>query len=264
MRIALGIEYDGGQYHGWQSQKGLHTIQSSVEKALSQVANHDVVVHCAGRTDTGVHASAQVVHFDCQNQRSSRAWIYGVNSHLPKDICVKWTKEVDDGFHARHSATARRYKYVIFNHSIRPAIMRANVTWHYRPLNHEKMHQAAQSLVGENDFSSFRAVECQSKTPMRNIHHINVKRFGNLIVIDVKANAFLHHMVRNIAGVLMGVGSGRKPVEWVAEVLSLRDRRMGAETAPSYGLYLVEVDYDEQFGIPKSNTNPIFLMNTMQ
>lgn len=259
MRIALALEYDGSHYHGWQAQTGLHTIQDSVETALSKVADSTISVVCAGRTDTGVHATNQVIHFDCEKERTIRAWIHGANSFLPKDICIKWGKEMPDTFHARYSANSRRYRYVIYNGSIRPALLRSNITWQYKQLDHRLMHQAAQFLLGENDFTSFRSVECQSKTPMRNIHQLQVTRNGDLIVIDITANAFLHHMVRNIAGVLIAVGSGKHPVPWVHDVLNAKDRRLGAETAPSYGLYLVHVAYPQEFNVLQNNHGPLFL-----
>ncbi|HHF7373282.1 tRNA pseudouridine(38-40) synthase TruA [Legionella bozemanae] len=259
MRIALVLEYDGSQYHGWQAQTGLHTVQQAVEHALSKVADSPISVVCAGRTDTGVHATNQVIHFDCNKVRSIRAWIHGVNSFLPKDICVKWGRDLPEEFHARYSATARRYRYIIYNNAIRPALLRSNVTWQYRQLDHRLMHQAAQLLLGENDFTSFRSVECQSNTPMRNIHNLQVSRMGDLVMIDITANAFLHHMVRNIAGVLIAVGSGKHPVSWVDEVLKAKDRRLGAETAPAYGLYLVQVTYPQEFSILQSSLGPFFL-----
>ncbi|MBI2786644.1 MAG: tRNA pseudouridine(38-40) synthase TruA [Legionella longbeachae] len=260
MRIALVLEYDGSQYHGWQAQTGLHTVQQAVEHALSKVADSPVSVVCAGRTDTGVHATNQVIHFDSEKERSIRAWIHGVNSFLPKDICVKWGKELTEEFHARYSATARRYRYVIYNGAIRPALLRSNVTWQYRQLEHRLMHQAAQLLLGENDFTSFRSVECQSNTPMRNVHRLQVSRMGDLVILDITANAFLHHMVRNIAGVLIAVGSGKHPVSWVDEVLKAKDRRLGAETAPAYGLYLVQVTYPRELSILQNNPGPSFLL----
>jgi tRNA pseudouridine38-40 synthase len=259
MRIGLVVEYDGSQYHGWQAQTGLHTVQQALEHALSKVADGPISVVCAGRTDTGVHATNQIVHFDCEKERTIRAWIHGANSFLPKDICVKWGKEVSEDFHARYSATARRYRYVIYNGAIRPALLRSNVTWQYRQLDHRLMHQAAQSLLGEKDFTSFRSVECQSNTPMRNIHQLQVTRTGDLVVIDITANAFLHHMVRNIAGVLIAIGSGKHPVSWIDEVLAAKDRRLGAETAPSYGLYLIHVTYPKQFNIVQNGLGPLFL-----
>jgi len=258
MRIALIVEYDGSQYHGWQAQTGLHTVQGTLEGALSHIADHEISVVCAGRTDTGVHATHQVVHFDSDKERGIRAWIYGANSFLPKDVCVRSGKEVNDTFHARYSATARRYRYVIHNAPIRPALLRSNVTWQYRQLDHRLMHEAAQYLIGEHDFTSFRSVECQSKTPMRYVSQVSVKRKSDFVIIDISANAFLHHMVRNVVGVLMTVGSGRKPVAWVHEVLMAKDRKLGAETAPPYGLYLVGVTYPTEFGIVESVSEPLF------
>jgi tRNA pseudouridine38-40 synthase len=260
MRIALIVEYDGSQYHGWQAQTGLHTVQQMLEQALSRVADAPISVVCAGRTDTGVHATNQIVHFDTDKERNVRSWVHGANCFLPKDICIKWGKEVSSDFHARYSATARRYRYVIYNHAIRPSLMRANVTWQYRQLDDRLMQEAAQCLIGEHDFTSFRSIECQSRTPMREIKQLSVKRLEDLVVIDVTANAFLHHMVRNIAGVLIAVGSSKQSVAWVADVLAAKDRRLGAETAPSYGLYLVDVTYPDQFGILKQNLGPMFFM----
>lgn len=260
MRIALMVEYDGSQYHGWQSQTGLSTIQQRVEQALSRVAAHDIQVVCAGRTDTGVHAMGQIIHFDSEKERTIRAWIHGANSYLPKDICVKWGREMPDTFHARYSALSRRYRYVILNTPIRPALLRSNVTWQYRQLDNQLMHEAGLCLLGEQDFTSFRSVECQSKTPMRNVHACSVERVGDWVVFEIVANAFLHHMVRNIAGVLMAVGSGRRPVSWVHEVLLAKDRKMGAETAPPYGLYLHEIVYPEEFDIIMPQTGPFFMI----
>lgn len=259
MRIALGVEYDGSQYHGWQAQTGLHTIQQAVESALSQVADCPVSVVCAGRTDTGVHATGQVIHFDCDKIRSIRAWVHGANNYLPKDICVKGGSEVEESFHARYSAISRSYRYLIYNGAIRPALYRSNFTWQYRQLNHESMHKAGLVLVGEQDFTSFRSVECQSNSPMRNIHSLEVSRHGDMVLIDITANAFLHHMVRNIAGVLMAVGSNKRPIGWVKEVLDAKDRRLGAETASPYGLYLINVAYPKDLGLTKPSLGLSFL-----
>ena len=259
MRIALMVEYDGSQFHGWQSQQDLRTVQQVLEDALSKVADHPVSVVCAGRTDTGVHATTQVVHFDAENERQKRSWMYGANANLPKDLGVKFAKEVNENFHARFSALSRRYQYVIYNTPIRPILQRNYVTWQYRQLDHRAMQTAAQVLLGEHDFTSFRSVECQSKTPLRNVHAIQVTRKDDLVIIDITANAFLHHMVRNIAGVLMNVGSGRKHVSWVEEVLAAKDRRLGAETAPPYGLYLVSVKYPEEFNLTQNLPGPLFL-----
>jgi tRNA pseudouridine38-40 synthase len=259
MRIALMLEYDGSHYHGWQSQAGLRTVQQAIETALSKVADDDISVICAGRTDTGVHATNQVIHFDTTKERTIRSWVHGANSNLPKDVCVKWGREMSDDFHARFSALARSYRYIIYNAPIRPGLLRSNVTWQYRQLDHRLMHDASQFLLGEQDFTSFRSVECQSKTPMRNVHSLSVERKGEFVIIDITANAFLHHMVRNIAGVLIAVGSGRKPVPWVGDVLAAKDRRMGAETAPPYGLYLTEVSYPKSHGIIRGSNGPLFL-----
>ncbi len=258
MRLALGIEYDGSHYHGWQKQPGLKTVQGVLEKALSKIASTDISITCCGRTDTGVHALNQVIHFDCDVERSLRAWVFGVNSQLPKDISVRWSKEVSEDFHARYKALTRYYRYAIFNHAIRPANMRGHITWQYRALDVELMNQAARLLIGEHDFTSFRSTECQAKSPVREIKHIEVTRVGDLVYIDVKANAFLHHMVRNIAGVLMAVGSSRQTVSWVEDVLAKKNRAMAAETAPPYGLYLVDVEYPQEFDIPKSQMLPFF------
>lgn len=258
MRIALIIEYDGSKYHGWQSQRGLHTIQGTLEKALSSIAAEEISVVCAGRTDTGVHATHQVVHFDSTNERAIRAWIYGANSLLPKDICVRYGKVVSDDFHARYKATSRSYRYVICNSPIRPALHCSNMTWQYRQLDHRLMQESAKHLIGEHDFTSFRSVECQSNTPMRRILNLTVSRQDDLVFIDITANAFLHHMVRNVSGVLMAVGTGKKPVSWVEEVLLAKDRKLGAETAPPYGLYLVGVSYPAEFGIITETTKNLF------
>ncbi len=259
MRIALGVEYDGSQYHGWQAQTGLRTVQLVLEQALAKVADQEIGIVCAGRTDTGVHATNQIIHFDCEKERTIRSWIHGANSFLPKDVCVKWGREMPEDFHARYSALSRRYRYIIYNSPIRPALMRSSVTWQYRQLDHRAMQEAGQHLIGENDYTSFRSVECQSKTPMRNVHHLQVQRNGDLVMIDITANAFLHHMVRNIAGVLIAVGSGKRPIPWVNEVLQAKDRRLGAETAPPYGLYLVAVTYPKEFGVIEGNPGPLFL-----
>lgn len=260
MRIALGIEYDGSRYHGWQRQPGLMTVQEQVERALSKVADHPVEVYCAGRTDTAVHAVEQVAHFESSADRSSRNWIYGVNSNIQNDICIRWAKTVPNTFHARFSAKTRRYRYIIFNHHVPPTHLRHLVTWNYRPLDVDRMHRAAQALIGEHDFTSYRALECQSKSSNRNIHQFTVSRKGNLVVIDVTANAFLHHMVRNMVGVLTAIGTGRKPVEWAKEVLEIRNRSLGGVTAPAYGLYLVKVAYPEEFAMPDESPGPFFLV----
>ena len=252
MRIALGVEYDGHDFHGWQAQNHLLTVQGSLEQALCLIANERVKVFCAGRTDAGVHATGQVVHFETNAIRELRAWKLVVNAQLTHSIAVKWAQEVDSSFHARFSALSRCYRYVIHNSSIRPALQAKRVAWYYRPLNAEIMHEAAQFLVGELDFSSFRSAECESRTPMRNIHYINVIRNNESIMIEIQANAFLHHMVRNIAGVLIRIGTGAAPPIWAQEVLFAKDRRKAAETAPASGLYLCHVNYPDHYTFPAS------------
>ncbi|CNI50209.1 tRNA pseudouridine(38-40) synthase TruA [Yersinia bercovieri] len=259
LKIALGIEYNGSRYFGWQRQQEVTSVQACLEAALSKVANAPIGVFCAGRTDAGVHATGQVVHFVTTAVRKDAAWTMGVNSHLPGDIAVRWVKTVDEDFHARFSATARRYRYIIFNHRYRPAVLAQGVTHCHQPLDAERMEQAAQCLLGENDFTSFRAVQCQSRTPWRNVKHIKVTRHGAYIVVDIKANAFVHHMVRNIVGSLIEIGCGNQDVTWMAELLALKDRTRAAATAKAEGLYLVSVDYPERFGLPAAPMGPLFL-----
>ena len=251
MRVALGVQYDGSGFRGWQAQQpGTRTVQTVLEQALARVANHPVRLVCAGRTDTGVHGVGQVAHFDTTAVRSERAWVLGGNAHLPLDISLNWARETPDDFHARFSALARRYRYLILNRAQRSALWRERAAWHYRPLDAERMQRAGQALVGEHDFSSFRAAECQARHPVRDIHELTIRRQGDGVVLDVEANAFLHHMVRNIAGVLMTIGVGDRPVEWVRGVLEQRDRTQAGVTAPAQGLYLAAVRYPEQFGLP--------------
>ncbi len=259
-RIALGVAYNGRNYHGWQRQPHGHiTVQEKLEDALSMVANEPIKVMCAGRTDAGVHASAQVVHFDTSAQRPLRAWTHGGNMNLPDDVAIQWAHPVDEKFHARFSATARRYRYVIFNHPMRPALMDKEVSWNYRPLDISKMQQAAGYLLGTHDFSSLRAASCQANSPIRTMHHLNVIGAGDYIVLDVRANAFLHHMIRNLAGLLMKIGASEAPPEWALEVLMAQDRRVSAATAPPYGLYFVDAEYDDAFGLPQQPVGPHFL-----
>ncbi len=258
-RIALALRYDGANYHGWQVQDDVKTVQSMVERALSAVADRPVSVVCAGRTDAGVHATGQVIHFDTTAQRSDHAWVFGANSNLPPDISVLWAKTVTEDFHARYSATARRYRYVLFNHEIRPGILRKAVGWYYRPLDEKRMQEGAQYLLGEHDFTSFRGTGCQAKNPMRRIHQIEISRIRRMVVIEVQANAFLLHMVRNIAGVLIAIGSGEQPPEWARDVLNARDRTQGGVTVAPQGLYLVEVNYPPEFELPRTPLGPFFL-----
>jgi tRNA pseudouridine38-40 synthase len=260
-RVALALSYDGSLYYGWQSQRkpNVPTVQEALETTLSNIADAPVQVQCAGRTDRGVHASHQLVHFETPVARHEKAWVMGANTQLPDGISVYWAKPVSADFHARFSATARRYRYIILNTPSRPAILAHGVTWEKRPLDAELMHREAQCLLGELDFTSFRAVACQSNTPMRNVHHVSVSRHHDFVVIDIQANAFLYHMVRNIAGVLMAVGAGWQPPGWTAEVLAAKDRSAGAVTAKPEGLYLVDVSYPEQFGLPPTRPGPHFL-----
>lgn len=251
MRIALGVEYDGSAFCGWQFQDHSPSVQEAVEKALSKVANEPVRVVCAGRTDTGVHATEQVIHFDTEVERSERSWVYGANANLPKEVAMLWATPIDEEFHARFSAVRRRYRYVIFNRNVRPTFLAWRTSWDYRPLDVARMAEAAQCLVGEHDFSSYRAVGCQAKSPVRTVNDIQLSRHNELIFIDIEANAFLHHMVRNIAGVLMAIGAGERPVDWATEVLEHRDRTLGGVTAPPSGLYLTGVTYPEQFHLPQ-------------
>jgi len=260
-RIACRIEYDGRHYSGWQSQPQLavNTVQETLEYAISAVADTPVKVACAGRTDSGVHGFSQIIHFDAPAARSAKAWVLGVNASLPFDIRVHWATVVQADFHARFSALARRYRYIIANALVRPALLAGQVSWQRRALDHRLMHSAAQQLLGEQDFSAFRAASCQSKTPMRNVHCVAVSRQGELLVVDIKANAFLHHMVRNIVGSLMAVGLGRESPHWIGQLLQGRDRTVAAETAPADGLYLVDVEYPARFMLPATPYGPLLL-----
>ncbi len=260
MRIAFGVEYDGSRYCGWQLQKhNVPTVQGAVEKALSKVADAPVRVHCAGRTDTGVHATEQVIHIDTEVEREERAWVFGGNANLPKDVAILWMKAVPDDFHARFSAVRRSYRYVIFNREVRPTFLKNRVSWACRSLDESRMAEGARHLLGEHDFSSYRAVACQAKSPVRKLHRLDVSREGRFIFLDLEANAFLHHMVRNIAGVLMAIGSGEQEPNWAKEVLEARDRTLGGVTAPPHGLYLTGVGYPEHFGLPSlSQESPVW------
>lgn len=260
-RIALGVEYKGANYHGFQLQaKGTPSIQGHLEEALQRVnAGAPVRLVCAGRTDAMVHASGQVVHFDTSVERQMRAWVMGANRYLPKDISVVWAQSVPSDFHARFSAEARRYRYVIYSDEVRPALLAQEVTWTYQALDVEKMRSAARYFIGTHDFTSLRAAGCQAKSPVRTIHNLQVIEFGKLIVIDVRANAFLHHMVRNLAGVLMKIGAGERPVAWAQTVLDSRDRKAGGVTAAPHGLYMVQVDYPAQYQLPERYLGPHFL-----
>jgi tRNA pseudouridine38-40 synthase len=255
MRIVLGIEYDGSQFFGWQWQTGKRTVQTVLEQALSKVANQAITVVCAGRTDSGVHALEQVVHFDTVVQRDLYAWMMGGNRYLPEDVRIIWAKPAVSDFHARYSAIARFYRYVILNRQMTSALLRQQATCCELPLDAEKMHTAGQFLCGNHDFSSFRAQGCQSKSPQRLLYFLNVHREQQQVIVDICANAFLHHMVRNITGVLMDIGTGKQPVEWTQFLLAVKDRSQGGVTAPPDGLHLAAVYYPAHYGLEK---HPVF------
>lgn len=252
MRIAAGVEYDGSGFHGWQFQPHAASVQEAVQRALSKVADHRVSVACAGRTDTGVHSVGQVIHFDSPAPRSMRAWVMGGNVNLPPTVSMLWAKPVDADFHARFSALARHYRYVILNRPSRPALAHGQLTWECRPLDVQRMRDGAVHLVGEHDFSAYRALGCQAKSPVRVLHRLVVERRGDRIILELSANGFLHHMVRNIAGVLMQVGRKERSPDWVKEVLDGRDRTRGGVTAHPNGLCFVGVDYPAAYGLPSA------------
>jgi tRNA pseudouridine38-40 synthase len=254
MRHALGIEYDGTDFLGWQRLSEGSTVQGALETALSFVANHPVEVTCAGRTDSGVHGECQVVHFDSEAQRSPYSWLMGANSRLPSSVAVLWLQPVAAEFHARFSARARRYRYRLLNRRVRPGLLSRVVSWERQPLDAGAMHAAAQALRGEHDFSAFRAVQCQAKHPRRELHHIAVTRHGEEVIVEVRANAFLHHMVRNIVGSLLLVGRGEKPQEWIGELLAGRDRGVAGPTAPSAGLTFLGPLFPPEWGLPQQVT----------
>lgn len=251
MRVALGLEYDGANFSGWQSQTDGNTVQDVLEAALGQVAGMPLRVICAGRTDAGVHALMQVVHFDVPVERPMSAWVRGVNSHLPPTVAVRWAMPVADEFHARFSARARAYRYVLLNRPERPGVLAGQVGWCHRPLDLDAMRAAAICLMGEHDFSSFRAAGCQAKSPVRTLHRFDIAREGDFFLFDCAANAFLHHMVRNLVGALVYVGMRRKPPEWLGQLLAARNRSLAAPTFQPDGLYLAAVEYDPVWGLPQ-------------
>ncbi|MFC0679176.1 tRNA pseudouridine(38-40) synthase TruA [Lysobacter korlensis] len=261
-RYALGVEYDGSEFSGWQrlskpgepDLRGEATVQAAVEAAVSFVAGSRVEVVCAGRTDAGVHASGQVVHFDSPVQRDPRGWVLGVTSRLPPSVCVRWCVPVAPDFHARFSARSRRYSYRILNRAVRPALQRQYLSWERRPLDAAAMHRAAQALVGENDFSAFRTVHCQAAHARRDLQEIVVRREGDIVEVQVQANAFLHHMVRNIVGSLLMVGRGEQGEPWIGELLAGRDRTVAGPTAPSAGLVFLGPRYPAQWRLPAEVT----------
>jgi tRNA pseudouridine38-40 synthase len=249
-RVAAIVEYDGTDYAGWQSQIHAASIQDAVQAAISFVAGHPVVVICAGRTDAGVHSLGQVIHFDTVAQRTPRAWVLGANTKLAPSIALQWAAEVTPGFHARHKAVRRVYRYAILNRSERSALQRTRAAWIHRPLDAAAMHAGAQALVGEHDFSAFRSIECQSKTTIRKIDSIQVSREGDYLWLEIVANAYLHHMVRNIVGTLIDAQREAAPLEAIRKILEGGDRRYAGATAPAAGLYLWRVEYPAVYGIP--------------
>jgi tRNA pseudouridine38-40 synthase len=250
-RIALGIEYDGSRFLGWQTQPGGGAVQDALEPALGAIAGSTVNVTAAGRTDRGVHARSQVIHFDTDAMRPLSAWVRGVNALLPDTVAVLWSHPVDAQFHARYSALSRTYRYELLNRAVRPALAAGRMGWFHRRLDLEKMRAAAAYLVGEHDFSAFRSSECEAKTPVRTLHTLHIEAHGERVEFVLRANAFLHHMVRNIVGTLVYVGKGKHPPEWVAEVLNSRDRAMAAPTFGPEGLYLEKIQYDARWGLPE-------------
>ncbi len=259
-RWALGIEFNGRAYRGWQTQQaGVRSVQFTLEQALAKVANHPVVLHAAGRTDAGVHASQMIAHFDSPAQRGARAWIMGTNTLLPPDIAIRWATPMPHTFHARFGAVARRYRYVLLNQPFRSALLAGQVTHVHQPLRLAPMQQALSLLVGTHDFTSFRAVACQSRQPVRTVLHARLSQQGPLVVLDIQANGFLHHMVRNIVGVLLKIGRDEQPVAWMAHLLQVRDRTQAGVTAPPDGLYFVNALYPPTFALPDGPLGPVWL-----
>lgn len=252
MRYALGLEYDGSAFLGWQIQRQEPTVQACLEQAVGVVADHEVRVQGCGRTDTGVHASCQIAHFDSAAERSERSWVLGINSHLPAGISVLWVKQVEEDFHARFAAYARSYQYRILNRWVRPALEANYLCWHRKPLDADLMHATAQCLVGEHDFSAFRASGCQASHAVREIHGISVQRIGNRVILDITANGFLYHMVRNIVGNLLEIGSNEQQAAWLKQLLEGQDRTRAAATAPAHGLYFMGARYPDKYALPAS------------
>lgn len=250
MRIALAVEYDGSGFRGWQKQPGGGTVQDALQDALQQFAGVPVHVICAGRTDAGVHAIGQVVHFDTTIERSMFAWVRGLNTFLPPAVAVRWAQVVADNFHARSSAYSRRYRYLLLNRPHRPGAWQGRVGWHHHPLDLPRMQSAAGYLLGERDFSAFRAAECQASSPVKIMRRADIGCSGDLVIFDFEASAFLHHMVRNLVGSLVAVGQGKHPPEWITELLAKGDRRLAAPTFAAAGLYLLAVRYPPQWGLP--------------
>jgi tRNA pseudouridine38-40 synthase len=256
MRIVLGLEYDGAAFSGWQTQAAGTGVQDAVESAVAALAGHSVSTTCAGRTDAGVHATAQVAHFDTAAERPQNTWVRGVNAHLPASVAVRWAVPVSDEFHARFSATARRYDYWILNAPVRPVLLARRVGWVFRALDVDAMRAAAPALVGVHDFTSFRSSECQARSPLRELRQLDIRRAGKFVRVRIEANAFLHHMVRNIVGALVDVGLGRQATDWPARLLAARDRAAGSATFAAQGLYLSAVRYDARFQLHDAEDGP--------
>ena len=256
MRIAIGLEYDGRGFCGWQSQPSGCGIQDHLEKALAEIAGEKLAVTAAGRTDTGVHASFQVAHFDAGAARPITAWVRGVNTHLPDGVAVLWAREVADDFHARFAVEERGYRYVLLNHPVRPGLMAGKLGWHHRPLEAEAMQAAADRLLGRHDFSAFRAAECQARSPEKELRQASIKRQGDFLLCEFRADGFLHHMVRNIMGCLVHVGAGQAGPEWMDELLAHKDRTRAAPTFMADGLYLSHIRYPSRFELPESGRKP--------
>jgi tRNA pseudouridine38-40 synthase len=262
-RIVLGVQYDGAPWQGWQTQPSGATVQDRLERAIREFAGLPIATTCAGRTDAGVHALEQVVHFDTTLQREMASWVRGVNAFLPPSIAVRWATEVADDsqqhFHARFSARSREYQYVLYNHPVRSPLLTARAGWAFRPLDMGRLQEAAALLIGEHDFSAFRSVQCQANTPVKSMHEIRIEQQGDTWLFTLRANAFLHHMVRNIVGSLLTVGNGSRPSSWLQEVLNGKDRKLAAPTFMPDGLYLAKIDYDPKWKLPQEATrNPVW------
>ncbi|MBI3284967.1 MAG: tRNA pseudouridine(38-40) synthase TruA [Burkholderiales bacterium] len=259
-RLVLGVQYDGSCWHGWQTQPSGDTVQDALERALAAFSNSKITTTCAGRTDAGVHGIEQVIHFDTGLERSAYSWVNGVNAFLPGTVAVQWAKELmldeesDDNFHARFSARARTYHYLLYNSNIRSPMWLGRAGWVFRPLDVDRMREAAEHLIGEHDFSVFRASGCQAKSPLKHMYGIQIRRRGEMIVFTLRASAFLHHMVRNIVGSLIFVGTGKRDTGWIAELLASRNRSLAAPTFMPDGLYLAKIDYDDKWDLPQKNS----------
>jgi tRNA pseudouridine38-40 synthase len=258
MRIVVGLEYRGAGFCGWQSQPQRCGVQDALETAVSVIAGAKTGVTAAGRTDTGVHAAFQVVHFDTAVSRPLTAWVRGVNSHLPAGVAVLWAREVGEDFHARFAAIQRGYRYVLLNHPVRPGLNQGLIGWHHRPLDADAMNRGAAYLIGQHDFSAFRAAECQARSPVKTLHQLHIERHGDYLLCDFRADGFLHHMVRNLMGCLVQVGGGMQPPGWVGEILDSRDRTLAAPTFDAAGLYLTHIRYPAHFALPESSDRWLF------